>query len=265
MGNGLGIMGSGLLIPWINSHWGMTGWRISWLVFGGIALAMAVCAGWTLRDTTQQRGLQPLGHMASHTQQTAASPAPGEERRLVWQLGGIFALFGLTYVIYVTFIVTTLVQERGFSEAAAGNFWFWLGFLSLFSGPVFGSFSDRLGRRAGLVLVFTLQGVAYLLVAVPLPTLWLYLSVGLFGVCAWSIPSIMAAAAGDYLGPRRAVAAFGTMTFLFGIGQMLGPVLAGWLAEASGSFASSYGLAAALAVLAIGLTIPLPRPTLAKP
>jgi MFS family permease len=75
----------------------------------------------------------------------------------------------------------------------------------------------------------------------------------------------MAAAAGDYLGPQRAVAAFGTMTFLFGIGQMLGPVLAGWLAEASGSFASSYGLAAALAVLAIGLTIPLPRPTLAKP
>lgn len=263
-GNGLGIMASGLLIPWVNSHWGAAGWRISWLVFGSAALLVAVWAGLVLRGAPQQHGLQPLGHRETHTGPTVTPPTPRQERRLVWQLGGIYALFGITYVIYVTFIVTTLIQERGFSESAAGIFWFWLGFLSLFSGPIFGSLSDHLGRRIGLIVVFALQGVAYLLVAAPLPTPWLYLSIGLFGLCAWSIPSIMAAAAGDYLGPQHAVAAFGTMTFIFGIGQMLGPVLAGWLAEASGSFTSSYGLAAALAVVAIGLTWPLPRPVSRK-
>jgi len=33
-------------------------------------------------------------------------------------------------VIYATFIVTTLVRERGFSESLAGNFWMWVGILS---------------------------------------------------------------------------------------------------------------------------------------
>jgi nitrate/nitrite transporter NarK len=47
------------------------------------------------------------------------------------------------------FIVTVLVREWGFAESVAGTFWMWIGFLSLFSGPVFGTLSDRLGRKTG--------------------------------------------------------------------------------------------------------------------
>jgi MFS family permease len=51
------------------------------------------------------------------------------------------------------------------------------------------------------------------------------------------------------------VAGFGTITFIFGIGQIIGPALAGVLAEAGGGFATSYLLAAALAGLALVLTL----------
>jgi len=111
-----------------------------------------------------------------------------------------------TYVIYATFVVTTLVRERGFPESLAGNFWMWVGFLSLFSGPVFGTLSDRIGRKAGLMIVFTLQAVSYLLIATRLPGMFLYLSIVFFGIVAWSIPSIMAAAIGDYIGPTDRIA-----------------------------------------------------------
>ncbi len=174
--------------------------------------------------------------------------------KIIYLLGAIYFLFGYTYVIYVTFIVTTLVQERGFSESVAGNFWSWVGFLSLFSGPIFGTLSDKLGRKSGLITVFSLQMLSYLLVALKLPDVFLYLSIFCFGIVAWSIPSIMIATVSDYVGAMRAVSAFGFVTFIFALGQISGPAVAGVLAERAGSFSSSFLMAGIFAGLAILLT-----------
>ena len=254
IGSGFAIMFSGVLIPFVNQLQGAEGWRLSWLLLGLVSLGIAFSALALLRDDPAGMGLDPIGRATIHPDAEVAPRPPRAAAGIVLHLGGIYFLFGFTYVIYATFIVTTLVQERGFSEAAAGNFWFWIGFLSLLSGPVFGTLSDRIGRKAGLILVFALQGLAYGLVAVQLPEVFLYLSILLFGISAWSIPSIMAAAVGDYMGAERAVAAFGTITFFFGIGQISGPGLAGVLAEGSGSFSGSFLMATAMAVLAILLT-----------
>ena len=62
-------------------------------------------------------------------------------------LGSIYSLFGATYVVYATFIVTTMVNARGLGEGAAGTFWALVGVLSIFSGPLFGWMSNRLGRK----------------------------------------------------------------------------------------------------------------------
>jgi MFS family permease len=259
IGSGFAIMFSGSLIPWVNELQGAEGWRTSWLLLGLISLAITFVALALLRDDPADLGLQPAGTDKRIAASAAGQgPAHGKGAGIA-HLGVIYFLFGFTYVIYATFIVTTLVQEKGFSEAAAGNFWFWVGCLSLLSGPVFGGLSDHLGRKTALVLVFLLQGAAYALVAFDLPETFLYLSIGLFGICAWSVPSIMAAAVGDVMGPQQAVAAFGTITFFFGIGQISGPGLAGMLAQASGGFAGSYLMAAAAAGLAVVLSLLLPR------
>ncbi len=257
IGSGFAIMFSGLLIPFVNGMEGMDGWRLSWLILGLVSLVIALGSLVLLRDSPGDLGLQAVGTARPHAHADATRAGTGPMGRIV-HLGAIYFLFGFTYVIYATFIVTTLVQERGLSEATAGNFWFWVGFLSLFSGPVFGTLSDHLGRKRALILVFGLQGMAYGLVAFELPLGFLYLSIFLFGICAWSIPSIMAAAVGDSMGPERAVAAFGTITFFFGIGQVSGPGLAGMLAQTSGSFSGSYLMAATLAGLAIVLTLLIP-------
>jgi MFS family permease len=160
---------------------------------------------------------------------------------------------------YATFIVTTLVDEYGFSEQVAGNFWAVVGALSIFSGPLFGWLSDRLGRRAGMLMVFTLFTTAYGLVAMQLPIIWLYASIALYGIVAWSVPTIMAAAMGDYLGPNRAAKAFGFITLYFGMGQIFGPVIAGFIADSSGTFRSAFGMCAAATLTAVILAFFLPR------
>ena len=263
IGSGFAIMIAGRMIPYLNRQIGPEGWRTSWLVLSGIVMVIAFTALALLRDGPEEKGLAPVGE--------ENSPAPAENggakeevniyrKGVIYYLGMIYFLFGYTYVIYATFIVTTLVRERGFSESLAGNFWMTVGFLSLFSGPVFGTLSDRLGRKAGLMIVFSLQALSYLLIATKLPGLFLYLSIGFFGIVAWSIPSIMAAAIGDYVGPRKSAAAIGFVTFIFGLGQISGPAVAGVLAERTGSFSGSFYMAAAFAGAAIVLSGFLRKP-----
>jgi MFS family permease len=263
IGSGFAIIISGKLIPEVNKAIGPEGWRTNWLILAILVTLIAVVGHVFLRNKPEERGLEPLGSEGKAMASVPQSPGSVKSiytNRTLYLLGSIYFLFGYTYVIYATFIVTTLVKERGFSEAIAGNFWSWVGLLSLFSGPVFGTLSDRIGRKGGLMIVFSLQMLAYLLVAAELPLYFLYLSIGFYGIVAWSIPSIMVAAVSEYVGVDKALAAFGFITFIFGLGQITGPSIAGMLAERTGSFSSSFFMAAGFAAFAILLTGFLKKP-----
>lgn len=205
----------------------------------------------------------PLGE----TDAPAASTGSGAQERkksnkwTMVHLGCIYALFGATYVVYATFIVTAMVNERGFGENTAGTFWAVVGGLSIFSGPLFGWLSDRLGRKIGMMVVYTLFTISYVLVAADLPNPFLYASIGIFGLAVWSIPTIMSAAVGDYTGPVRAVKAFGFITLFFGAGQITGPAVAGYLADMTGTFSMAFWLCSLLTASAVLLTYFLRPPS----
>ncbi|GAB4347439.1 MAG: YbfB/YjiJ family MFS transporter [Gammaproteobacteria bacterium] len=259
-GSGVAIVFSGWVIPLINGQVGAEGWRWSWLLLGGLALGIALVSLLLIRNRPAEVGLEPLGADAqgnSHRDGEIRHPRVG---RIIAHLGMVYFAFGFTYVIYATFIVTTLVEERGFSEVLAGQFWMWVGMVSILSGPLFGTLSDRLGRKLALMMVFALHTVAYLFIALRLPDSFAYFSIFLWGIGVWSIPSIMAAAVGDYLGAERAAAAFGTITLFFGVGQIVGPALAGVLADLTGTFAWSFAMAAAMTALAVVMSSALRRP-----
>jgi MFS family permease len=261
-GNGIAIVFTGLLIPWLNASIGAEGWRTGWLIIGVISLFIAVIAAFFLRNEPAEKGLSPLG-------KSEALPMPTDfdlqkrknsNKWTMVHLGCIYALFGATYVVYATFIVTAMVNERGFGEDTAGTFWAVVGGLSIFSGPLFGWLSDRLGRKIGMMIVYTLFTISYILVAADLPNPFLYSSIGIFGLAVWSIPTIMSAAVGDYTGPIRAVKAFGFITLFFGAGQITGPAVAGFLADMTGTFSMAFWLCALLAASAIVLTCFLKPP-----
>ncbi len=263
IGSGFAIILSGNFIPYFNELFGETGWKVNWLVIGVTSIVIAFICLLLLRDNPEEMGLMPVGNIGGPQALNPAMTNRGANiyrEKPIYLLGIIYFLFGYTYVIYATFIVTTMVREFGFPESAAGKFWSWIGFLSLFSGPIFGTLSDKLGRKTGLVTVFSFQMAAYFLVAFKIPDHILYVSIFCFGIVAWSIPSIMIAAVSDYAGARKAAAAFGFVTFIFGIGQISGPAVAGILAERTGNFSGSYFMAGSLAGLAIIITAFLKKP-----
>jgi MFS family permease len=260
MGNGAAIICTGFLVPWLNATFGGEGWRMGWLTLGVACLVLGAVVGLLLRNDPADLGLEPLGAPQPINYVAEDTRGPYRAATILLHLGGLYLLFGLTYMVYGTFIVATMVDEYHYAEATAGSFWSWTGFFCLFSGVGFGILSDRLGRRGGLMLAYAVQGAAYLLVASQLGPLALFGSVVLYGLAVFAVPAIMAAAVGDYLGTARAAAAFSMVTFCFAIGQTIGPGVAGVMADAAGTFRVPYLVAAAINGVAVLGTIFLPRP-----
>ncbi len=260
IGSGFAIILCGRLIPYLNGLYS-NGWRISWFSLGTIVLVCAFICYLVLRNSPAELGLSPVGdalQSGSGQQEKVRSETLPIRSRIVLHCASIYFLFGFTYVIYVTFVVTSMIEDRGYAESAAGIFWSYIGLLSLLSGPVPGAFSDKFGRKAALTGVFLIQATAYLLVALPLSNFFLFLSIGCYGIVAWSVPSIISALVADYAGHQRVAAIFGFVTFIFGIGQISGPYLAGLLAEKTGNFSSSFLLAFSLALTGAMLSFLLP-------
>lgn len=259
-GNGVGIILAGFLIPALNRSLGPEGWRSGWITLGGISLAVSLCAAALLRNHPSELGLEPVGKMS----QTAPERFVHREREgdaaILIRLGLLYLVFGVTFMVYGTFIVTTMVREYGLPEARAGLYWSWVGFFSFFSGIGFGTLSDRIGRKRGLALVFAVQSAAYLLAGLKAGTAGLVLSLVLYGSAVFAIPAIMAAAVGEYLGLARASSSFATVTIFFGVGQVMGPAGAGVIAKASGAFTTPYLICGILTAVAAVFALLLPRP-----
>ena len=262
-GAGIGILVSGMLVPHVEPTGSMAAWRVIWSGFALANLLFALAALCLLRDSPADLGLEPYGVRGPLDTRLPEQSRAGI-RSLNWslllRLGAIYAVFGAAGITYATFIVTAMIDGFGLTEAKAGALWSVVGALSIFSGAIFGYVSDRFGRRAGMVVVMLLQAIAYVLVASRLGISALYVSIALFGLTAWSMPSIIAAAAGDYLGVENAATGFAILTLIYAIGQVIGPGTAGYIAEYTGGFAATFAIAAGLNLMAVLMCTLLPSP-----
>ena len=252
-GSSVGMIFTGLAVPHILAAY-KEGWRICWFVFGGITFLLALGSYLFLRNKPSGKGLAP------HAAGRAAEPAAGEPaakipwRKIyrsaqVWHLGLVYIAFGLSYIIFMTFFVKRLVADAGYTKQAALGLYMAMGWSSLFCGVIWGALSDAIGRKRVLLIVYLIQSASFGLFALAPNRACFALAAVLFGLTAWSIPAIMAAACGDILGARLAPAALGFITLFFGLGQALGPSLAGAMADAAGSFRPAFLLASAVALV----------------
>lgn len=252
-GSSLALIFVGFLVPRVLDIYGENGWSMCWFIFGGVTLLVAIGGFFLLRNRPAERGLKPLG-----ADREDVVLIPNVEKlnwgrvyrsSAVWHLGLVYVAFGFSYIIYMTFFTKHLIAEGAYSQEAAGSLFMTMGWVSLLCGLIWGAISDVIGRRRALIIVYLIHAISFSLFALwPAPP-GFTLSAVLFGLTAWSIPAIMAAACGDVLGPRLAPAALGLITLLFGIGQAIAPSIAGAIADATGSFFAAFLLAAAVALL----------------
>jgi predicted MFS family arabinose efflux permease len=212
-------------------------WRQLWFVVGAIGLAAAVVVAVLIPASDHWQ--------AAPVHATRRARRPG----IAW-LAGAYGLFGFGYVITATFLVAivrasprmhgveTLVWLIvGLTAAASVALWTWLG--------------NVLGIRRAYSLACLLEAGG-VLASVLLPSttgalLAATLLGGTFmGLTALGLAQARILAADN---PRPVLA---LMTAAFGVGQVIGPSVAGYLSDQGGSFlAPSLLAAAALGVAAI--------------
>ena len=267
-GIGLGTFLSGIIVPFLLTSYGADGWRYSWYILGTIVMVIAVIVLLFLRNQPGDKGLLPVGQQEKEETQTVSSKNKVSSldwkkvyrMKGMWYLGIVYFFYGLSYIIYMVFFAAYLVKEMGHTEAWAGGLWATVGGLSIFCGVLWGSTSDRIGRGKGAALAYLVLGTSYIVYALLKFDAGFYLSAFLFGLTAWSIPTIMAAAAGDFVGPRLAPAGLGFITLFFGIGQSIGPALGGYLADVSHSFTLPFLIAGGISFVGMIFSFYLKKP-----
>ncbi len=251
-GIGTGLFLSGIILPPVMSAFGKEGWRYAWFTLGIAVFILAFVCYAFMRDNPKQKGLSMYGG----TEEARTGPrvtlfsafTDVAVQPEIWKLGFVYFMYGFSYIIYLTFFVAYLTKEMQVPPLSAGRIFGVLGIFSIFCGVVFGWLSDVLGRRYGSMLAYLTLALSYVIFAFWRDYTGFYISAVVFGIAAFSIPTIMAAASGDAVGGRLAPAGLGFITLFFGIGQALGPMIGGYIKDVSGSFTNAFLLSAGVSL-----------------
>jgi predicted MFS family arabinose efflux permease len=231
-GVGIGIAVSAAVVAMLQD------WRAMWFASAALALAAGLAVA----------ALVPRDHPGSQVRPGAARQAlpPG-----FVSLAIAYGLFGFGYIITATFIVD-MVRGTPAIASLEPFIWVMFGLSAAPSVALWTALGARWGIRRGYAVAALVEAAG-----VALSALWLNsatviatsLSVGgsFMGLTALGLISARQGG-GD---PRGRIA---LVTAVFSAGQILGPAVAGYLYDRTGSFAVPSWLAASALVLAAALT-----------
>ena len=240
-GSSLALVIAGPVVPLIIAAGGVHGWRLAWYFFAALTFVVGVLVILFQRDRPHSAAARARAARGSRPPLDLKSVL---RSRYAWHLGFVYFMFGFAYMVYFTFFQKRLTGDLGFGGTAAGEFFLVVGIVSLICGVLWGVISDRIGRGRAIAGMCLLQAVAAALFAWWPSTTGLLLSAVIVGLTALAVPGIVGAGCGDQFGPILASASLGFVTIFLGIGQVLGPYLAGRLADAYGTLSYSYLMAA---------------------
>jgi sugar phosphate permease len=252
---GYSLMVVGPVVPRIIASGGADGWRIAWYFLAGCAFFMAVVAAVMLRN----RPRAAIEVRALPQESILLGLKAIVRSGYAWHMGLIYFFYGIGHMTYLTFFQKRLINDLGYSSETAGYIFLAAGIACAAFGLLYGVFSDRRGRGLAIAVTLLLQGIAALLFALPSGTALLVLSAVLCGSGAFSVPGLMGAACGDHFGARLAPAALGFVTVFIGVGQAVGPYVAGALADAESSFGPPYLLCTGAFIIAAAAALLLGR------
>jgi predicted MFS family arabinose efflux permease len=219
-GVGLGIVTSGIVVRATGEK---LGWRGDWLALALLA-TIAIYPCWRWLPLAQSENLSTAKF--SQAQPKAIPPA------LAFLFVAYF-LEGIGYIVTGTFLVAIVDRTPGLQGIGA-DVWIVVGLAVIPSAVLWGTLAGRVGYARALTCAYLLQAVG-----IVLPILGgagaAFASAVLFGGTFAGITVLTLTLAGSLAlgGSARLI---GLLTAVFGVGQMLGPVLAGFIASRAQDF-----------------------------
>jgi predicted MFS family arabinose efflux permease len=259
-GSGIGITVSALLVPTLLAElssaqkwYGYAAWAWAWWALALVCLIASVVL------IAPARLMRPLMKTSASQQ---AQPSQFRVGDFAFALAG-YAMFGVGYIGYMTFVIA-LLREQGASAQHIMTFYALPGMACMASFRVWAGLLDRHKSGRALATLNALLGVATILPA--LTSAWpvVLLSGIIFGGVFLSVVASTTALVRHNALAHDWPAGISAFTVVFAAGQIIGPVVVGWIADsaAPGNAASSsdadanaHGLARGLIFSAIALWI----------
>lgn len=237
-GVGVGVLISALAVSAMLAHG--ADWKTLWVGSGLLAALAAGIAARLIPETGNTGATSTLVDLQ------ASSPGIGA-------MITAYGLFGFGYVITATFLIAIV---RLTDEVHVVEPWIWIlfGLAAIPSVSIWGWLGERIGifNAFALACIIEASGVAA-------SVEWVTIA----GVCAAALLlggtfmgiTALGFVAGRTLSGGHSQQALGRMTASFSLGQMTGPVVAGFLSERLGDFRIASLIAAAALVAAAALAI----------
>jgi len=235
------------------------GWRISYIVIGILALVVIVPAAQFLRRDPWQMGLLPQG--GNEVKRGSPDLQHGEvsfqgafHTRQLWLLSGVyFCTYFLFYSISVHIIIHATGQ--GIPLARAVGIMAMVGVGGIAGRVLMGIVADRMGSRFSMVTSSILMIIALFLLLVAKDLQMLYLFGVIFGFGHGGLATMESPRTAEIFGMRSHGGILGFVFFADTIGGAIGPFLAGYIFDVTGSYSLDFSLCAAIGVIDLILVL----------
>ncbi|KFX66051.1 YbfB/YjiJ family MFS transporter [Paraburkholderia fungorum] len=224
-GTGWGIVASSVLVP-LTIVDAVHGWQFAWFALAAACAAFAAIAVGAARKIDK---VHAPGSSAAHAADTAEAP---RWPRFSLALAG-YGLFGVGYIGYMTFIVA-LLRNAGMSAAVVTGFYLLLGVATVVSARLWSGLLDRMRGGHALAILNALLAVATLLPALFTQPWVAFVSGVLFGATFLSAVASTTAFVRHNLPVSHWAKGISAFTIVFAFGQIVGPMVIGWVSDGAG-------------------------------
>ena len=256
VGSSLGIVGTSTAVPMIvTAH----NWRAGWMSLGALGFAVAAINFLAVRNHPGEQPKLRQKRLGQHS----GEPVSVIYMKLLrdirfWLIGLAYLLTGFSIIIPFTFLSTYAVQELAFTYEAATRLITVIGIGAIVGKITLGPLSDKVGRIRVMMLCALLIAGGSLGMAYG-QGIRLIVFTAIFALGYGTVWSMYAASASDYFSKESSGSIVGLWTVYLGIGSILSPIIAGWIADTTGTLSWSFVLAAAGALISLFLLVPMWR------
>ncbi|MBN2032425.1 MAG: MFS transporter [Deltaproteobacteria bacterium] len=257
MGTGLGQLvmplAAGLLITGF-------GWRTSYMILGGMALALLIAVAQLLRRDPAHMGLLPDAAFTeisgSHFVERGISFGEALRNPQFWTIlfANLAACFSLMSVMLH---IVPHATDIGIHTTAAAGILSTIGGVSILGRFVIGNAIDRIGNRNCMILCFILL-IMILLWLQAATELWmLYLFAAVYGFTHGGFFTVISPIVAEYFGLYSHGLLFGMAVFAGTVGGFIGPIFAGKIFDMTGGYGTAFWVCICTAAVGLGLIFSL--------
>ena len=228
------------------SVFGLPGVQSVFLIYGVCFFLLVVLGSTVMVDPPE--GYQPAGWAPSDPEKAAHEGAVEFRARdmlrtpqfyMLWSVFMFAGIAGLMVIYCIKLFGIDALEYRGVADAGAitGTAMAWYAIFNGLGRIAWGSISDRIGRKATIILMSSLQGATMLM------TYHVFISFGMvngFIVAAALIGfnyggsfALFPAITADYFGNKNVGSNYGWMFTAYGVAGLAGPLLAGYFKDAA--------------------------------